>query len=287
MDLLKTDFELFFDFITKWIDESDFKNNSISFCEIWSSFLSSLDFNKQVAFIYTTYFLKDKIEYHRVAADIIHNKGIMSEYIFNLDEEIIIKCDIDDIIFLCRKILGHIYDIKIMCDLFDSLLRIKIQDKRIVKIVTDIIITLSDDYGFPVLEYVKKQINSEIPDMAEIYKSILPSVEAYSEKKNKLSYPELLANYEQKVTISRKKVEEYKEIAKKTESKSVFLKLVKHVKILYGKGFCFTTDNAPESKTSTFSKIEHSFYCSKRDFFCPVDSEMERFFFRIAKRGEK
>lgn len=287
MNLLKTDFELFFDFITKWIDESDFKNNSISFCEIWSSFLSSLDFNKQVAFIYTTYFLKDEIEYHRVAADIIHNKGIMSEYIFNLDEEIIKKCDVDDIIFLCRKILGHIYDIKIMCDLFNSLLRIKIQDKRIVKIVTDIIITLSDDYGFPVLEYVKKQINSEIPDMAEIYKSILPSVEAYSEKKNKLSYPELLANYEQKVTISRKKVEEYKEIAKKTESKSVFLKLVKHVKILYGKGFCFTTDNAPESKTSTFSKIEHSFYCSKRDFFCPVDSEMERFFFRIAKRGEK
>ena len=287
MDLLKTDFELFFDFITKWIDESDFKNNSISFCEIWSSFLSSLDFNKQVAFIYTTYFLKDEIEYHRVAADIIHNKGIMSEYIFNLDEEIIKKCDIDDIIFLCRKILGHIYDIKIMCDLFNSLLRFKIQEKRIVKIVTDIIITLSDDYGFPVLEYVKKKINSETSDIAEIYKSILPSVEANSEKKNKHSYPELLANYEQKVTISRKKVEENKEIAKKTESKSVILKLVKHVKILYGKGFCFTTDNAPESKTSTFSKIEHSFYCSKRDFFCPVDSEMERFFFRIAKRGEK
>ena len=287
MDLLRTDFDLFFNFITKWIDESDFKNNSISFCEIWSSFFSSLDFNKQVVFIYTTYFLKDEIEYHRVAADIIHNKGVMSEYIFNLDDEIIKKCDADDIIFLCRKILGHIYDIQKMCDLFNSLLRNKIQDKRIVKIVTDVIITLSDDYGFPVLEYVKKQINSEITDLAEIYKSILPSVEANAEKKNKLSYPELLATYEQKVTISRKKAEEYKEIAKKTESKSVFLKLVKHVKILYGKGFCFTTDNAPESKTSTFSKIEHSFYCSKRDFFCPVDSEMERFFFRIAKRGEK
>lgn len=287
MDLLKTDFNLFFNFITKWIDESDFKNNSISFCEIWSSFFSSLDFNKHVVFIYTTFFLKDEIEYHRVAADIIHNKGIMSEYIFNLDEEIIKKCDVEDIIFLCKKILGHIYDIKIMCDLFNSLLRFKIQEKRIVKIVTDIIITLSDDYGFPVLEYVKKKINSETSDIAEIYKSILPSVEANSEKKNKHSYPELLANYEQKVTISRKKVEENKEIAKKTESKSVILKLVKHVKILYGKGFCFTTDNAPESKTSTFSKIEHSFYCSKRDFFCPVDSEMERFFFRIAKRGEK
>ena len=211
----------------------------------------------------------------------------MSEYIFNLDEEIIKKCDVDDIIYLCRKILGHIYDIKKMCDLFNSLLRIKIQDNRIVKIVTDVIITLSDDYGFPVLEYVKKQIKSETSDIAEIYKSILPSVEANSEKKNKLSYSELLATYEQKVTISRKKAEEYKEIARKTESQSVILKLVKHVKILYGKGFCFTTDNATEAKTSTFSKIEHSFYCSKRDFFCPVDSEIERFFFRIAKRGEK
>ena len=287
MDLLKTDFDLFFNFITKWINESDFKNNSISFCEIWSSFFSNSDFNKQVAFIYTTYFLKDEIEYHRVAADIIHNKGIMSEYIFNLDEEIIKKCDVDDIIYLCRKILGHIYDINKMCDLFNSLLTIKIQDKRIVKIVTDVIITLSDDYGFPVLEYVKKQIKSETSDIAEIYKSILPSVEANSEKKNKLPYSELLATYEQKVTISRKKAEEYKEIAKKTESQSVILKLVKHVKILYGKGFCYTTDTATEAKTSTFSKIEHSFYCSKRDFFCPVDSEMERFFFRIAKRGEK
>jgi hypothetical protein len=287
MDLLKTDFDLFFLFITKWINESDFKINNISFCEIWSSFFSSLDFNKQIVFIYTTYFLKDEIEYHRVAADIIHNKGILSEYTFNLDEEIIKECDIDDIIFLCRKILGHIYDINKMCDLFNSLLRIKIQDKRIVKIVTDVIITLSDDYGFPVLEYLKKKINSETSDIAEIYTSILPSVEANSEKKDTLLYPELLANYEQKVTISRKKAEEYKEIAKKTETKSVILKLVKHVKILYGKGFCYTTNNTPESKTSTFSKIEHSFYCSKRDFFCPVDSEMERFFFRIAKRGQK
>ena len=38
MDLLQTDFDLFFNFITKWITDSDFKNNNISFCEIWSSF---------------------------------------------------------------------------------------------------------------------------------------------------------------------------------------------------------------------------------------------------------
>ena len=286
MDLVKTDFDLFFNFITKWIDESDFKNNSISFCEIWSSFFSSLDFNKHVVFIYTTFFLKDEIEYHIVAADIIHNKGIMSEYIFNLDEEIIKECDADDIIFLCRKILGHIYDIKKMCDLFNSLLIIKIEGVQITNAIQNLFITLANDYGFVVINYIKSKSTDEDTRINTIYKNIL----TVSEKNNELylkkqDYYELNATYEELLELSRKEFERQNKISEQAEEQSIMSKLCTKIPLKYGIGFssCY---NGKNTNVSLLKEFSATINMSKQDIYSPVHEQLLRLHYKLYKRGE-
>lgn len=287
MDLLKTDFDLFFLFITKWINESDFKINNISFCEIWSSFFSSLDFNKQIVFIYTTYFLKDEIEYHRVAADIIHNKGILSEYTFNLDKEIIWKCDLDDCIFLCRKILGHIYDIKKMCDLFNSLLIIKSEDEKISSAIQNLFITLANDYGFVVIDYIKSRRTDEDTKINKLYKNIIKSSENNNELNLKTKdYFELNATYEEILELSRKEFERQNNISKQAEKQSIMSKVCTKIPLKYGIGFssCYNGKNTSVSLLKEFSTTINM---SKQDIYSPVHEQLLRTQYKICKRGDK
>lgn len=286
MDLLKTDFDLFFNFITKWITDSDFKNNNISFCEIWSSFFSSLDFNKQATFIYTTYFLKEEIEYHRVAADIIYNKGIMSEYKFNLDEEIIKKCDADDIIFLCRKILGHIYDIKKMCDLFNSLLIIKIKDIQITNAIQNLFITLANDYGFVVIDYIRSKMTDENTEINTIYKNILTASEKNSELYlKKQDYSELNATYEELLELSRKEFERQKTISEQAEEKSIMTKLCTKIPLKYGIGFS-SSYNGKNTSVSLLKEFSATINMAKQDIYSPVHEQLLRVHYRLYKRGD-
>ena len=287
MDLLKSDFDLFFEFITKWITESDYKNRNISFCKIWSSFFSSLDFNKQVVLIYTTYFLKDEIEYHRVAADVIHNKGILSEYTFNLNEEIIKKCDLDDCIFLCRKILGHIYDIKKMCDLFNSLLIIKSEDEKIASAIQNLFITLANDYGFVVIDYIKSKKTNEEIKINKLYKNIINT----SEKNNELNlktkdYFELNATYEELFELSRKEFERQNNISKQAEEQSIMSKLCTKIPLKYGIGFS-TCYNGKNTSVSLLKEFSTTINMSKQDIYSPVHEQLLRTQYKLCKRGEK
>lgn len=288
LDMCKIEFDLFFKFITKWIVESDLRNNSISFGDIWSAFFSTLEFGVHASYIYSCYLLYDDNIYHKVAAEIILKTGIISKKSFYFENEIIQECTKKDIIFLCRKLLGYVYDINKLCELFDSILQVKIDDNSITKIIKNVFLRLGSEYGLPVLQFFKGKDISENTTLSEIYIELISLLENICKRNiNMKMFPELFSTYEQKISVSRKIKDENKEIIKSVNSKSVVMNLVKTVTILYGKGSCYTMPDSTNSQSSNFSKIEHFFYLSKKDIFCPVDAEMERFFFRIAKRGEK
>ena len=221
-----------------------------------------------INYILSSYFLQNDIIYHKVAAEIILKTGIISKKHFNFEKEIIKDCTREDILFLCRKLLGNIYDIEKLCDLFDSILQIKINDKDIAKIIFDVFLRLGTEYGIPVLEFVRKKNNSEDSTVSEFYTELLPLITNICKRNNNRElFPELFASYDQKIAASRKRKEENKEVIKKANSKSVVMNLVKSVSILYGKGFCYKMPGSQKSQTSNFSKIEQSFYLSKKDIF--------------------
>lgn len=289
MELTRTNFNLCVEFITKWIESSDYQQGNNSFFEIWSSLCSNLDFEKQSFILYTQFFLKDNFIYHKAASEIIHGLEIHKNHIFHFDKDVIEKSNKDDIIFLCRKLLGHIYDIKTLCELFDSILQIKENDETITNIIINVIFRLASEYKYPVLKYFKeRQFSVEDDCVKKVYNEIIPNLQKVCEIKNtEKQFPELVATYEQRAAVTKKRNEDNKELIKNANSKSVVMKIIKPVTLLYGQGFCYNVDNKSEFKSSNLAKIEESFYLSKKDIFCPVYAEMERFFFRIAKRGEK
>ena len=289
MELTKTNFNLCTEFITKWIEDSDYQKSNIPFFEIWHSLCSSLDFEKQGFIIYTRFLLKDNAVYHKAASEIIHGLEMHQHHTFCFDKDVIEKSDKDDIIFLSRKLLGYIYDIKTLCELFDSILQIKLNDETITNIIINVIFRLASEYKYPVLKYFKeRQLSVEDDCIKRVYNETIPNLEKICEIKNKeKQFPEFVATYEQRAAVTKKRNEDNEELIKNTNSKSVVMSIFKPVTILYGQGFCYNVDDKSESKSSNFARFEESFYLSKKDIFCPVHSEMERFFFRIAKRGEK
>lgn len=286
MDLLKSDFDLFFNFLTKWIKESNYKTTNISFCKIWGSFFNSLDFNKMASFIFTTYLLKSEIEFHRVAADIILNKDKLSEYIFDLDKTIIEKCDLEDIIFLCRKVLGHIYDIKKMCHLFNSLLIIKIKDVQITNAMQNLFITLANDYGVVVINYIKSKITNEDTRINTIYKNILTSTEKNNELYlKKQNYYELNATYEELLELSRKEFERQNKISKQAEEQSIMSKICTKIPLKYGMGFC-SNYNGKNTNASLLKEFATTINMSRQDIYSPVHEQLIRIHYKLYKRGE-
>ena len=288
MDLFDKDFELVFDFFTNWISKSDYGRQSKSLCKIWSSLFSHIKMSQKASFIYTSYLLEDEYEYHKAATDIIREISIFHKLSIELDSEIIKNCNIDDIVFICRKILGYIIDVDDICKLFDSILLIKFDDKQICSTIINAFITLADDYGYPVIKYFKQKDLSEESSKNTMYNYIVKTLEKLLESRKKIEhFPELEANLEQRTTIIRKQFEESKEIAKSTREDSVVMKIFKPVQILYGNGSCYSFNNSEETKAIPFAKFEQSVYFSNKDIYCPVDSEIKRVLFRIAKRGEK
>lgn len=287
MDLAETNFNLCVEFISKWIVDSDYKNCDNSFVKIWSSVCSNLNFINQSFIIYTRFFLNDNYLYHKVAKEIIHELAIHKNHTFHFDKDTIEKANKEDIIFLCRKLLGNIYDIKTLCELFESILQIKLDDEGITNIIINVIFRLASEYRFPVFQYFKDKQTSEDNRLNEVYNRILPDLERICETNaKKQQFPELVATYEQRTSVAKKNSEDDKELMKLANSESVIMSMFKPVTLLYGQGFSYNLNDSSKSITSNFVSYEESFYISKKDIFCPVHSEMERFFFRIAKRGK-
>ncbi|MBO4640698.1 MAG: hypothetical protein J5710_13175 [Treponema sp.] len=287
MDLAESNFNLCIEFISKWIVDSDYKNCDNSFVKIWSSVCSNLNFINQSFVIYTRFFLNDNYLYHKAAKEIIHELAIHKNHTFHFDKDTINKANKEDIIFLCRKLLGNIYDIKTLCELFESILQIKLDDEEITNIIINVIFRLASEYRFPVFQYFKDKQTSEDNRLNEVYNRILPDLERICEiNTKKKQFPELVATYEQRTAVAKKNSEDDKELMKLANSESVIMSMFKPVKLLYGQGFSYNLNDSSKSITSNFVSYEESFYISKKDIFCPVHSEMERFFCRIAKRGK-
>lgn len=287
MHLVKIDFNFFYEFISKWILESDYQQKNISFCDIWKSFFSNLSFDTQVIYIYTSFLLKNEIAFNRVASEIIYNKGLLSKKTFSLDKTILENCNDEDIIFLCRKILGYIFDINIICDFFDSILQIKINNKMLVNEILNLFISLGNDYGYVVVKYFESKDFTTECELNIVYKDILFRLNNILEQNKRVNdYLELNGTYEEILEINRYQFEEQKKMFKQAEEKSVITKLCKKTPLKYGIGFSYNFEGK-NSDISFFKEYSVAINISKQDIYSPVNSQLIRTQYKLCKRGDK
>lgn len=288
IELVDNDFDTFFVFFTKWIQESNFHSSNKKIDEIWVHTCSHLVTYKNVNKIYTEFFLKDEITYHMVAANFISLIGIVHNQDVKIDEQSIEGCDMNDMVFLCRKILGHVYDIDVQCQLFVSIMKAKFEDDLIRNLIHSIFVNnLIPDYTVATLRFINNKLQTDDKKYQTFYSELIDICNQILSNKEKDIFPEMKITYEQRNCYLRKQHEDNKILSKEANSKSVILNLCKPVMTLYGKGFCYNVNDSSKSVASDFHSFDTSFYLSCRDIYSPVDAEIERFNFRLAKRGDK
>lgn len=277
-------------FFTEWLLKSDYNPNKYEIDSLFGSTLSKMtEINTFFDTLITKYLNHDNSKFHRIASDLIKYSNLYKKRPLNLDQAIIQSLSIEDILYICRKILGYIYDVNTICSLIYSVLEAKQKDIIVKELVYDIFCKyIGFDYPGTTLEFLKsKLLISDLSyDLQCSLKDIASVIESHQKmfkslpRLNELSIPK---KYEYQILLEEsKKTNKYMEEAQK---KSIIRQLVTNIPLKYGRGW-FSYRDGKYCEPSKLSSISHSFEIPKSEIINPVSASIQRVGFRIAKRGE-
>lgn len=292
-DLWKTDKKFVISFLIQWIKHSDYPLHSKNFCNIFSCLFSAVD-KSDLSYMATKFFLEDDSVYHKAASDILYEAHIKKD-LLQINEEIIKDCNADDIVFFCRKILGYLFEIEQICKFFISIVKVKIDDSEICRIMLHTFCEiLVPDYPNFLEDFFKNEKKNNVCSNEILFDSFCNKVLDYCRQyinfielsKSNEKFPDMQISYENAIEWRKRQIDFQEEIRKQSEEKSIMSKLATNTFIKYGKGCCFYVEgrNMP---TNPFWEFSEKFSVPNKEIFCPVDNEMKRYLFRTAKRGEK
>lgn len=136
----------------------------------------------------TRWFNSDNTEYHKMAADCIHNITIKNDKrLVSLSLSELSKMSSKDVVFTITKILGYVLDGKSLCFLIFSCLRKKPVDEVIYKMVLHIFVDyLGYNYPCATNNFLKDKTISSDPIEAQVATEVLAKISSYYEQRRKM-----------------------------------------------------------------------------------------------------
>jgi len=286
----KNNYNLVERFFTAWILNSNYNPNEHKIDSLFGSTLPKMtEINTFFDTLITKYLNQDNSKFHRIASDLIEYSNLYKKRPLNLDQAIIQSLSIEDILYICRKILGYIYNVNTICSLIYSVLEAKPKDIKVKELAHDIFCQyIGFDYPGTTLEFLKSKLS--ISDLSHDLVCSLKEIVSVIESQQKMlkSLPRLKEltipnKYVYQVSLEEnKKANKYMEEAQK---KSIVRQLFTNIPLKYGRGW-FSYRDGKYCEPSKLSSISHSVEVPKSEIVNPVSSSIQRFRFRIAKRGE-
>ncbi len=266
------------DFVFEWLLNSDLSDNS-SELKFFSDFIS----HKEVADTLLTLGLNH--DDYRI------NKS-MSSFIsseIEFDVAILKNFDVDDYIYIIRKVLGYFYSFEDTGRLLFSILKTEDLDENIINTIKDVLINfVGKVYPVDTKDFAEKILENK--KYNEIQTKVAKDILATLEKREKL-YESLERPLEVKPLTKEARLvanAEYQLIQKaykEGEKISVLSSLASKFYIKYGKG-SFSYFNGAYQDPMHMKSISHSMSIPNSERTNPVDAAMERYMFKIARRGE-
>ncbi len=293
-EILKTacDWEFVESFLLKWVLGSDISSQrQVKFEKLIDSTLPVYMENKEkLSRLITNWFNHDDRKVHRIVAEVItfiSSHGVVD---LKLDIEVIDKLNIDDIIYIIRKILGYVNNPSILCSLIYSLLEKKEGKDQVADLVIGV---FKDHIGrkFPhkVIEFMKMQLTKDISNgyKKAVADKIIECVESYMDIRKSLPrlkelYPSRQNSY--LIVIEQKK--EMSEVYEEVQKSSILSMLATKISLKCGRGsFGWYQDkySAPTFLKSFSTSVDVPI----SEIAYPVSSAMERLGYQLAKRGDK
>jgi hypothetical protein len=281
---------LFECFFTAWLINSDYQQNEQKLDSLFGSTLSKLSKNS-VFFdaLVTKYLNHDNYKVNQAAAVLIRYSNLYKNRPICLDQSIIESFDIDDVLYICRKILGYLFEVKTLCSLIYSVLTAKAKDTNVKGLVHNIFLNhIAMDYPGTTLEFLKERLS--IVDLPKELESTVRNIVDALESRQKIlnSLPrlnELFVPTRYSYQISLEESKNMSKAMEKAQEGSITSMIATKIPLKYGKSW-FSYRNGKYCSPSNLSSFSHSIEVPRSEIDNPVSASMQRVGFRMARRGD-
>ena len=275
-------YEMIKDFLLQWSGNSDIYNNMTnSTLQIFISSFQSEQPELLNKFI-TECLNIENYKIHLMLPHFVSSKTI-------LDTDILQSFSDDEILFVCRKILGYFYKFEEIINLTFSIVTVDKLSERANSILKEVVVNfIGKNYPYDTLEYLKdldiKGLNTKQLEFSSYIIKVL-------ENKNKLykelpRLKELQSSSKQNRLISRANNISMKKLMEEKDENSL-LSIIAPNKILikYGKGN-INYLNGSYGKPMFLQTISSSVTMPTSSRSHPIYAELERYGFKQARKGE-
>lgn len=273
--------ELIQEFFILWLDNSDISSNFPD--EKLDFFINEL--SREYSFLlnkFITYILNsENIRLHLILHHFISSKVI-------LDKDILNTLSHKDLLFICRKILGYLYQFEEQKSLILSILKKEDIDKDTINIINEVFINyIGDDYPYETLEYFKSITDFELDkNMRSICDTVINHLESINESRKKLKkLKELQPSTIDLREIHKANNDSMKKAMEKAQENSIFTQLATKILIKYGKGN-FSYINNEYTKPTQMQSISTSMTIPTSERAHPIHKSIQRYHFKTAKKED-
>ena len=233
----------------------------------------------------------DDYRAHHLLSDLAHELMFHKIIRLNLDLNILNKLEFEDILYICRKLMGYIIiEADLISSLIFSIFDKNSIDQRTKQLIIDIFSQyLGKDYPKIILEFCNEIISSgnNLSIKIETANIIVESIKKYLAELNSLPHlKELSLSSNQTYQIKLEESREMTDLMEKASEESILQQLATKIPLKYGKSW-FNYQHGKYTQPSFLSSFSHSVDVPGSLITHPVSAEMQRITFRMKKRVEK
>ena len=262
-------------FIDEWINNSDIYKHKIS--SFFGEFSESDYFSK---------FITQALNSENYKIHLLVSKNLTIEA--RLDKEILKSFDFANYLYVCRKILGYFYEFNLQMSMVFSILSTEHLPEKIKNLVVEIIVNfIGENYGSDTIEYLNN-LDDKILNITEkeVKKIVIGSLEEKNKQWQELPrFKELMSSSQENRIILRTQSLAMSKAMKKSEEGSFMSMLFTQIPIRQGRGW-FSEIEGNFTEVSYMQSHSHSIVVPTATRTHPIHYELERYNFKLAKKGE-
>jgi hypothetical protein len=280
-----------FGFFEKWIINHDFETsdrNDDTLSKLFNYVIIDLFENNIDLFneYMTKWYNNENSKYHTAITNIILDLSIHRRNGFKLSKQVLNNLKIEDINFIVLKILGYVYDYKLLCPLVFSVL----EKDDIYSDVCDIVQSSFDNYiayNYPGYsrDFLNKKINEGNEIEIKIAKKILKNLSKYQVALRNLPHlKEFETSNFRKEKFYRLRAKNQAEQMEKVQKEGTSLfNMIRHT-IMKGGKSSFTKFEGKFTDKAYLSQIKTSFEVPMAELLDPIDQSFFKYQCRTFKK---
>lgn len=275
-------------FLLDWLQNSDYSPREIRFGKLFDSVSSEyLSQRDELERFVTQLFNSDHSSAHSLASEFVSSNSLRKRAHLEFSKSVLSKLNIDDLVYISRKMISHVYQSEEAATFAYSLLNKNPTDKKVCSLVYELLAEIiGPNYLDTTISFMKaEKKKTKAKSRLKLCDQVIAKLERDIERLDAL--PRLKECYVSQnlryianqghQKVMRKSMDEANE--------GSLINFVTRVSLKYGRG-SFMTVNDEVSNPTPMVTHSTSMELPRSEVHHPVHGALQRISYRMAKRGE-